>query len=566
MKNIIFIEILLLSQSSRKSKKVTFDEKFNIIVWKNSTGKSSLLKSIYQTFWADPFETHPKWKDENVISLLKFKIIDDKENIDYYSMLKNGSTFTIFDNTWNKLRHFTSITKDLSPYINELLDFRIQINNRQNEITWLTPNYLFLPFYIDQDISWTKNWSSFSNLAQFSRWKQSLVEFYIWIKPNEYYDIKWIISKNNNLLTELNKEKSVLDKLKINIDKNFSTNNDFTNIDDFQKEINNLLEEMKILSDKKNKYINEVNDLNNKKLTLIEQIDYTSKNLKDIKISYDFLMDERHQSECPICWNNHNNTFKERFEIAKDEDNCSLLLSQLKEELINIENSLKSAINNHNDLIVQYDKINQIIIQKKADIKLIDIIKTEWKKELRKAFIDEEDELNKKIWGITSENNNLEKVLNNYINKKRIKDIKNDYINTIEKFFKELDVTNIPEKSYKNISSDVKETWSNLPRALIAYYLTILNLIKKNTTSSFCPIIIDSPNQQWQDDLHLPMILNFIIKNRPYNSQIILWMEDMCNIKFPWKIIRLEKVNSLLEEKEYDKHLSELKKYLDNSL
>lgn len=565
MKKLVFLEMLLLSQFSKKSKKIIFDENFNIVVWKNSTGKSSLLKSIYSTFWAEPYTSHEKWKNENVISFIKFKITDNI-NTDFYSILKNWSTFTIFDSNDNKIETFTSITKWLWPYLNILLDFRIKINNRQNEIVWLNPNYLFLPYYIDQDISWTTNWSSFSKLQQFSRWKQKLVEFYIWIKPNEFYDIKWIIDINNNKLSEKRKEKTILDNLKINIDTKFPNIKEYTNVKDFTDEINDLLKEMNTLSSEKNKYTNEVNNLNSQKITILEQINITSISLREAKANYDFIMKDENELKCPICWNKHTNTFKEKFELAKDEDTCNLLLLSLKEELKNIEEKLSKTINKYNILKEKFEKINKIIIQKKSDTKLIDIIKTEWKKELKTIFINEQIDLNKKIDEIVEENKKLDKKLKIYINRKRVKEIKDDYKKIIEGYFKDLDVSNISEKSYKKVDSNIIETWSNLPRALISYYMTILKLIAKNNSSSFCPIVIDSPNQQWQDDSHLPMILKFIINNSPSNSQVILWIEDTCNLDFPWKTIELKTINSLLQEENYEENYSYLNKYLNNSL
>ena len=45
----------------------------------------------------------------------------------------------------------------------------------------------------------------------------------------------------------------------------------------------------------------------------------------------------------------------------------------------------------------------------------------------------------------------------------------------------------------------ISETGSALPRALLAYYFTFLKIMNIYSTSTFCPIIIDSPNQQEQD-------------------------------------------------------------------
>lgn len=74
MKRMIIKEIKLVSFLEEKAKKVIFHPNITVIKGDNHTGKSSLIKSIYWTFGADPKDLHPKWKNANVISLVKFSL------------------------------------------------------------------------------------------------------------------------------------------------------------------------------------------------------------------------------------------------------------------------------------------------------------------------------------------------------------------------------------------------------------------------------------------------------------------------------------------------------------
>ena len=47
MRNFRFESICLLSQSEQRARKVTFDRQLNLIVGRNHTGKSSLIKSLF---------------------------------------------------------------------------------------------------------------------------------------------------------------------------------------------------------------------------------------------------------------------------------------------------------------------------------------------------------------------------------------------------------------------------------------------------------------------------------------------------------------------------------------
>ena len=79
----------ILSLKEKAGKKIEFSEGVNIIQGNNDTGKSSLLKSIYYTFGADP-SMHPIWDSANPISIIDFEY-DSKK----YTIMRNKST--IFD-------------------------------------------------------------------------------------------------------------------------------------------------------------------------------------------------------------------------------------------------------------------------------------------------------------------------------------------------------------------------------------------------------------------------------------------------------------------------------------
>ncbi len=55
------------------------------------------------------------------------------------------------------------------------------------------------------------------------------------------------------------------------------------------------------------------------------------------------------------------------------------------------------------------------------------------------------------------------------------------------------------------------------PRGIIAYYYAFLHTVRKYSSSAFCPIVIDAPNQQGQDDMQ--RVMRFIIDKRPPDSQ-----------------------------------------------
>lgn len=155
MKNLYISEILLLSQKEEKARKIKFDKHRTLIHGKNHTGKSSLIKSIYKTFGAEPL-FNSKFESANVISCVKFEI----NNVEY-QIIRDGKKFAIYDYQSKLIKTFNSVTNELGPFLSELFDFKPLFQSHNRGFIIPPPAYLLLPFYVDQDESWTKSWASF---------------------------------------------------------------------------------------------------------------------------------------------------------------------------------------------------------------------------------------------------------------------------------------------------------------------------------------------------------------------------------------------------------------------
>jgi hypothetical protein len=75
--------------------------------------------------------------------------------------------------------------------------------------------------------------------------------------------------------------------------------------------------------------------------------------------------------------------------------------------------------------------------------------------------------------------------------------------------------------------------------------------MQKYSSSCYCPLIIDSPNQQDQDIEHVDKIMEFINENQPENSQMILGLAETYGVNFNCKTIELTEKYNLLQKSEY---------------
>ena len=217
-----------------EGKKVIFDQKRTIILGRNSTGKSCLIKSIYQTFGAEPQNLHPNWNDANAISLVHFTI--DGEN---FSIIRSNKIYCLFDSSSIKIEQFNRVS-DLGNFLAKLFDFKIQLIDRDGEIVTPPPAYLFLPYYADQDKSWTSNWTSFSKLY-LPNAKLDIINYHTGIRPNQYYEAKNELGIVNDGIQIIEKDIIIVKNLLNNLKEKLSKIDFTISIEDFQEEIKELL-------------------------------------------------------------------------------------------------------------------------------------------------------------------------------------------------------------------------------------------------------------------------------------------------------------------------------------
>ena len=134
------------------------------------------------------------------------------------------------------------------------------------------------------------------------------------------------------------------------------------------------------------------------------------------------------------------------------------------------------------------------------------------------------------------------------------------------KFLKELDVHSLAESDYKSIEGRIKDTGSELPRAILAYKFAFLHTMMKHSSSPLCPMVIDSPLQQDQDDENIQRILKFILKNVPQNCQLILGSVQLHGVDFDGLTVPTSQKGKLLREDIYEDVKREVDPLVDQLL
>lgn len=557
MKNLQLKSMLLVSHREKKARKIIFDPLVTVIQGENDTGKSSVIKSIQHVFGANPHKRHQKWIEADVIVLLKFSVDEV-----LYSIYRHRDSFTLFDSNDMEVGTYSSITNELAPSLAKIFDFNLKLSDRNGNSVTPPPAYLMLPFYLDQDKGWTDTWSSFTNLSQFAYWKQRVSGYHFGLKPDKWYGLeakrKILESDKDDPSRQISAIESVRDRTY----KDLSRVDFNINVEQFRKEITELLDKCKSLKLDEYKYRKNISELKTEKIRLDAQIEIVARTHDELSDDYKFSCKNDDDSiGCPTCGAEYENSFLERFEIAQDTETCTDLLASLKKDLINIDKGISDAETSLNDTKTNTKNISIILSKKQGDIKLKDLIDLEGKKSLISHLDKECENFNKMIREIDTAIDTVTEKMGKYDDPERRKNILSEYGENLRKNTAKLGVFSLSDNVFKNITSSIEESGSDLPRAVLAYFFTALTAIKNNGNATYFPIVIDAPNQQEQDKDNLKKILEFIVKNRPVDKQLILGLVDDAGVKFGGKLISLDKKFSVLNEGCYEEVSNELRHF-----
>lgn len=561
MKRLNLRSMALISLRENAAKKILFDPETTVILGNNDTGKSVLIKTIYHTFGAD-VQFEDNWNAASVISLIEFEL-DSK----IFYILRTKSEIVLFDHKKKLLEKFSSITTELAPFFANFLNFRLRLMDKQNKTLNALPAYCFLPFYIDQDRGWIQSWNSFAGLYQFKgNWKKDLTLFHSGIRPSEYYLVS---SKKDDLLQEkeeLNDELKILEKMYKMVLKGFGNIEFSLDTEFFKKEIQDLLSTLNKLKEEVQGKKEILKDLYDQKNNIEDQKKIVEKALSEIEKDYEFankLPEE--EISCPTCGATYSNSFVERFSMAKDAGTCQELLIELRESLIEINKKTLVERELFNENSEEIEKMKILLQVKKSKIALKDMIEDEGKKSVIELIKRNKGKIGASMGKILVDLEEIEQKLKKIDSPEKRTKINEEYISNMKNFLKELEVNTFEPERYKRMDCKVNVGGSDLPRALLAYYYSIIDLIKKYSTSTFCPIVIDSPNQQDQDKKSREKMFKFIRDKKPMDSQLILGAVDLEGVEIKGAKIVLDSKEKyhLLSTKKYGETYKELKTFLD---
>ena len=369
----------------KKARSFQFSKNLNIIKSdENKTGKSTLLKSIYYTLGGD-VQFDSSWMAIKPISLLTIVY-----NGNEYSFLRHDTFFGIFDKEKKLMNAYSGITKGLSEFIKDFFNFKLSlVENGSGNISQVTPVFLYLPYYIDQDKGWKKPiLQSFEGLGQFKKDNKSILEFHIGIKPSEYYQLISEIKQYKDESEEYYNKKSIIEASQEEIKNNFSEKALNINMDLFKEEIQRLIAKINLLRDSQNSFRNNLLQLKDKEYRLKNQLQSTENNLFELEKDYKYLEKNIGLAgvECPTCGTHFQNNFYHKYEVLKSVEECKKLIVEFTKELTKTKTQIKTSQEKFYSNEDEIKKIEEDLTSKKSTIELQDFIETQAVKKIDTIF------------------------------------------------------------------------------------------------------------------------------------------------------------------------------------
>lgn len=449
-----------------------------------------------------------------------------------------------------------------------LVNFKMTHLSKQGEIITPPPSYYLLPFFVDQDLSWGKNWNAFRKLQQLSNWRRPLAEYHTGLKPNKYFTAKAKADENKLQIAELEREMRVLDGL---LKKAEEASQDVlfdADLEAFKQQIEELVskaEELRKIEESLKAVLVELHDA---RIQKEQELKIIEARRAEATADFDFATIQLggEPIHCSRCGTEFDNSFADRLEIARDEDRLNEMAVESALELEQLRAKIRAQQTKFSNSRDEVRKINAVLETQIEQVTLASLIQNEGRKELRSLVRVRISDTSKQLAETIMILKSLKSELRRLTDKDRIADIMSEYRGLMRAFLEQLGVPGAVDVENLSIDSEIKGTGSELPRALLAYYLSVFTLISRHSTATLCPLIVDCPNQQDLDPDNQKRVLELLASHRSDNEQLIIGLRETYGVEFEGDEHVLNTEFGALDEGAYGEVEAEIRPLLHTAL
>jgi hypothetical protein len=287
------------------------------------------------------------------------------------------------------------------------------------------------------------------------------------------------------------------------------------------------------------------------------QIKLAEESLKTYEGDASFLRTEPHDMlVCPTCGAEHHKTFMDVLNYAEDARVLQELVVKLHGDARNAERLHENTRSRLQELDSQYARVSQVLEKRRGDLTFDEVVRSMGAEVAFEAFFVELEALKLQIDAILSDIEILDRRLTELTSLERSKQITSLFRDAYAAARHALNLPAIDLKRVR-LTSRPDVSGSGGPRAILAYYAAIWRASFGEHGSFSVPLVIDSPQQQGQDDVNLPKMIEYVAKNLPLGAQVLLGIETTTTEKFD-HVIELSDPYQFLQGDKYDETNAEI--------
>lgn len=548
MRNFRFDDIWILSTKERRGLGLTFRPGTNLVVGKNHTGKSTIIKTLFATLGAKPSGELDRW-DRTAISAVRFSI-DDRQ----FRAVCDGTRRALFDSEGRLLTASSSFGEWTRAFSN-LVGFNLVLTRKNETSAQADPSCFFVPFYIDQDHGWGKDWSTFASIRQFNRPIQPILEYFSGVRPPEYYKARAESDEEQQHLTELKRELSFLRRAQDRVGAQLSQTGPKMEAQNFEAEVARLTQEMTELNRRQEKLRKAAAEQTDLIAMMTRQITAAAAALKEHDGDIQFIRTlSTEPLVCPVCQAQHDESYLELLSFAEDARSLremAATLTEHREEEIRRYNQTRAQIL---ELVSQYQRVEAILDTQRGEIRFRDVVESRGAERAFAVFEEERQRMDKEIAASEAILATKREEMKKWTDRKRQQAITTAFKNA---YAMALDALNMRQEKITSLAGRPKLSGSGGPRAILAYHSALWSVCVDGEAAFVNPIVVDSPNQQGQDGENLPLVLEYVSLKLPRSGQIIVGSE--LPIAHPFdRTITLDRPYQVLSDEQYEPAVAEV--------
>lgn len=554
-RRVIYKTLWLVSARDGRARKQQLSLK-TLLLGPNGTGKSRIVKNLYWVFGCKVRKRDVGMWDPDTVAALEFMY-----GAKNYMVVRDGKRLGMFgvnDQLLFSAENMSAWSKQLGAFFG----FELKLKRPQTStFSQAGPEYMFMPFYMDQDGSWGASWETFEQLTQFSDWKGATFESFIGMRPNAYFQAKHLSTEIGERAIERRKELEAQRAAFKRVQDVLPRNLPYLNFAAFRSELAELGHKATKLQQEQVRIRGKLLGLVNTREKVQSELKMALAAYNELKGDFAYLADRAGEAvECPTCGTIHENSFHARILLSNDAESLGGLIMELRSQVEDIsgkEANVRTGLRSVERGIAAMDTLQQ---ERRAKLKLEDILASQSKKTLDTAFQRVSGDLSAAMKKLEEEKSRADEQVKKFEDPDRLTAVRQYFSSQVSSLSNLVDVPMDEQIADPKPGSRAQSGGSSAPRSMLSVHLAMLATNNEWGDSPLFPFVVDTLQQSGQDDPNLAKMVEVLGRSAGVHHQILLAAERLPpNVQLgDFETVRLMEKKASLSKEYFDEAVARL--------